>query len=59
MDYTAHGILQARILEWVAVPFSEGSSQPRDRTRVSLISSEVIKNKGRLKLLAYRYFPYG
>ena len=26
MDYTVHGILQARILEWVAVPFSRGSS---------------------------------
>ena len=30
MDYTAHGILQARILEWVAFPFSRGSSRPRD-----------------------------
>ena len=30
MDYTVHGILQARILEWAAVPFSRGSSQPRD-----------------------------
>ena len=30
MDYTAHGILQARILKWVAFPFSSGSSQPRD-----------------------------
>ena len=30
MDYTAHGILQARVLEWVAFPFSRGSSQPRD-----------------------------
>ena len=30
MDYTVHGILQARILEWVAFPFSMGSSQPRD-----------------------------
>ena len=30
MDYAAHGILQARILEWVAFPFSRGSSQPRD-----------------------------
>ena len=29
------GILQARIVEWVAIPFSRGSSQPRDRTRVS------------------------
>ena len=29
MDYTVHGILQAKILEWVAFPFSRGSSQPR------------------------------
>ena len=29
MDYTVHGILQARILEWVAFPFSRGSAQPR------------------------------
>ena len=34
MDYTAHGILQARMLEWVAFPFSSGSSQPRDGTQV-------------------------
>ena len=32
---SVHGILQAWILEWVAIPFSRGSSQPRDRTRVS------------------------
>ena len=30
MDYTVHGILRARILEWAAFPFSRGSSQPRD-----------------------------
>ena len=35
VDDTFHGILQARILEWVAFPFSRGSSQPRDRTQVS------------------------
>ena len=35
MDYIVHGILQARILEWVAFPFSRGSSQPRDQTQVS------------------------
>ena len=35
MDYTVHGILQARILEWVAFPFSRGSFQPRDWTQVS------------------------
>ena len=29
-DSSAHGVLQARILEWVAVPFSRGSFQPRD-----------------------------
>ena len=35
MDYIVHGILQARILERIAFPFSRGSSQPRDRTQVS------------------------
>ena len=35
MDCIVHGILQARILECVAFPFSRGSSQPRDRTQVS------------------------
>ena len=42
MDYTVHGILQARILEWVAFPFSRGSSQPRDRTQVSLIAGRFF-----------------
>ena len=32
------GILQARILEWVAMPSSRGSSQPRDRTHISYVS---------------------
>ena len=35
---SVHGILQARILEWVAMPSSRGSSQPRDRTQVSRIA---------------------
>ena len=39
MDYTVHGILQARILEWVAYPLSSGSSQPRNWIRVSCIKS--------------------
>ena len=34
VDNTVHGILQARILEWVAFPSSKGSSQPRDWTQV-------------------------
>ena len=37
MDYTVHGVLQARILQWVAFSFSRGSSQPRDRTWVFCI----------------------
>ena len=42
MNYTVHGILQARILEWVAFPFSRGSSQPRDRTQVSHIAGRFF-----------------
>ena len=39
MDCIVHGILQARILEWVAFPFSRlRSSQPKDRTQVSRIA---------------------
>ena len=38
MDYTVHGILQARILEWVAFPFSRWSSQLSDQTQVSHIA---------------------
>ena len=42
MDYTVHGILQARILEWVAFPFSRGSFQPRDQTQVSHIADRFF-----------------
>ena len=38
MYYTVHGILQERILGWVAFPFSRGTSQPRDRIQVSHIA---------------------
>ena len=38
MHYTVHGILQARLLEWVTIPFSRRSSQPRDQTHVSRIA---------------------
>ena len=46
MDYTVHGILQARILEWVAFPFSRVSSQSRDRTWVSYPAGRFF-TKGR------------
>ena len=36
---SVHGILQARILEWVAIPFSRGSSWPRDQTQVTSLTS--------------------
>ena len=48
MDYSpppassVHGILQARILEWVAIPFSSKSSQPRNQTWVSHIASRFF-----------------
>ena len=42
MDYTVHGNLQARILEWVAFPFSRGSSHPRDQTQVSRIAGRFF-----------------
>ena len=42
MDYTVHGILQARILESVAFPFSSRSSRPRDRTQISLIAGRFF-----------------
>ena len=42
MDCTVYGILQARILEWVAVPFSRESSQPRDQTQVSHIADRFF-----------------
>ena len=37
-----HGIFQARILEWIAISFSRGSSQPRDRIRVSCIADRCF-----------------
>ena len=42
MDYTVHGILQARILEWVAFPFSRGSSQPRDGTQSPALQADSL-----------------
>ena len=41
---SVRGILQARILEWVAIPFSRGSSLPRDRTWVSCIAGRFFTN---------------
>ena len=43
MDYTVHGILQARTLEWVAFPISRGSSQPAIKPRQFL---HLLSHKG-------------
>ena len=40
--YTVRGILQARIVEWVAFPFSRGSSQLRDQTPVSALQADTL-----------------
>ena len=58
MDYTVHGILQARILEWVAFPFSRGSSQPRDQTQVSHIAGRFFTSWATREALEYVYHIY-
>ena len=42
LDSSVHGILQARMLEWIAFSFSRGSSQPRDQTQVSRIAGRFF-----------------
>ena len=46
INYTVHGVLETRILEWVAFPFSKRSSQPRDWTQVSSITGGFFTNWG-------------
>ena len=55
------GILQARILEWVAMPSSRGSSQPRDRTHISHIAGRALPSEppGKPKCLSLLYFNLG
>ena len=44
---SVHGILQARILEWVTIPFSRGSCQPRDQTQVPCTAVRFFTNMGK------------
>ena len=55
MDCIVHGILQARILEWVAFPFSRGSSQPRDQTQVSCIVGRFFTSRTTREAQLYVY----
>ena len=41
-DSSVHRILQTRILEWVAIPFSKGSSHPKDQTQISCIAGQIL-----------------
>ena len=41
-DSSVHGILQAGVLEWVAIPSSRGSSPPRDQTQVSRVAGKLF-----------------
>ena len=52
---SVHGILQARILEWVVISFSRGSSQSRDRTRVSCIAGRWFTNRAMREALICHY----
>ena len=45
MDCVVHGILQARILQWVAYPSSSGSYRSRNRTRVSSTAGRFLTNR--------------
>ena len=58
MDYTVHGILQARILEWVAFFFSGGSSHPRDRIQVSHIAGKFFTSWAIREALRNKYLLF-
>ena len=45
MDYTVRGILLARILEQVVIPFSRESFQPRDLTQVSVLQADSLPSE--------------
>ena len=50
---SVHGISQATILEWVAIPFSKGSSRPRDQTHVSCIGRWILSQRATWEALGY------
>ena len=61
MDYTVHRILQARILEWVAVPFSRGSYESRDRTQAYLYCRCILyqlSHQGSPRILEWVAYPF-
>ena len=45
LGFSVHGILQARILEWIAISFSKGSFQPRDRTQSPALEADALTSE--------------
>ena len=56
--FSIHGIFQARVLEWVAISFSRGSSQPRYRTQVSHIVGRHFTIGATTEFLTYLFFLF-
>ena len=56
MGYTIHEIIQARILEWVAFPFSRGSSQPRSPVYRRILYQ--LSHKGSLRIQEWVAYPF-
>ena len=60
-DSSVHGIFQAKILEWAAIPFSRESSQPRDRTLVSYIADRFFSiwtTRNQVGAIPFQIVPY-
>ena len=54
---SVHGILQARILEWVAISFSRRSSQPRNRSQVPHIAGRFFTSRATREALTFKHMP--
>ena len=57
MDYTVHGTLQARILEWVAFPFSRWSSQPEIKPRSPTLQEDSLPGEPPRKPWVHNLWP--
>ena len=51
-DFSVHGILQTRILKWVAISFSRGTSRPRDWTQISCIQFSAVQSLSHVQFIA-------
>ena len=56
LDSSVHGIFQTRVLEWVAISFSRGSSPPRDQTRSPALQADALQSVQPGKQTSYIYF---